>query len=1048
MPTPPSTDQTLRAENAELRARLEAAEEMLRVIRAAGAHVLVVEGEAGRQLLTLQEGRAAEQLRGRGEMIAQVSEAVLAVDLEQRITFLNAAAERLYGVHSDGMLGHKLTDIFARHWPSPEEEAAAWAALRERGEWHGSYLQCTHQGREVHVDSSFTALRDAHGEIIGYLSVIRDITERMRVETALRESEERLRLALGGSDLGTWHLDIRTGALDWSERCLEIFGIPPGTAMSYEKFLSALHPGDRARADDAVQRALQDGSEYRVEFRSVWPDGSVHWAVSQGRAYCDAAGEPTRMEGIAFDITELKRTEKVLQLTNERLTLAVKCSQVVLFQQDLELRYTWMQNPASGFDRPDAAGKRDADLMERAKDAAVTEALKGKVIRSGTSLRQEVTVQIEGVGRHYDLLVEPQRDAAGLITGITGAAIDITERKCTEEQLRLHRHLLETIVNYLPAAVALIRGSDLTFQMVNPGYQAISPGKQMVGRTIAEVWPETHPLFGQRCRHVVETGEPFEAIDERYEIHRDSDGPLETAYFSWSMRKVHLPDEVEPGLLLTMWETTARTEIELALAERTELLDGVLESTTDVIFVKDLNGRMVLANAAFAAAARSTPAQLVGKTDEDLFPPDVTAAIRQKDEAVIAGGLPIHFEETIPVAGAARVFHTQKAPLRDGSGSVVGILGISRDITERKQAGEALARLAAIVESSHDALFSEDLDGIVTSWNRGAEQIFGYRVDEIMGTSILRLIPEVGHAAELDLQRKIAAGERGGTFEGIRQAKDGRVFHASITVSPMTDAAGKIIGTSRVIRDITERRLAADSLREAKEAAEAANRSKDRFLAALSHELRTPLTPVLLVAGVHAKSKKLPEDVREAFEMIHRNVVLEAQLIDDLLDVSRIQQGKMRFSFKLVDVHEAIARSLEMLRAEVDGKGIAVRQELRATPAMMEADPVRLRQVLCNLLRNAVKFTPQGGTITVQTTRDPSGLQISIIDTGTGIAAEDLERIFQPFEQVDDPQQSEHRSLGLGLAISAAIVAAHRGRIWAESPGPGQGATLHVRLPF
>ena len=251
-----------------------------------------------------------------------------------------------------------------------------------------------------------------------------------------------------------------------------------------------------------------------------------------------------------------------------------------------------------------------------------------------------------------------------------------------------------------------------------------------------------------------------------------------------------------------------------------------------------------------------------------------------------------------------------------------------------------------------------------------------------------------------------------------------------------------------VATDVTRHRQAEAAMREATEKAVAANAAKDRFLAALSHELRTPLTPVLLVSEVHAKSKAISAELREDFEMIHRNIVIEAQLIDDLLDVSRIQQGKMRFDFKLVDVHEAIARALEMLRSEVEEKGLSVRQELGTAPAAFEADPARLRQVLCNLLRNAVKFTPPGGTITVQTVRDQSALQISITDTGAGIAAGDLERIFQPFEQVDAQQKSEHQSLGLGLAISAAIVAAHRGRIWAESPGPGQGATFHVQLPF
>ena len=172
-----STDQSLRTENSELRAQLEEAKEMLRAIRAGEVDALVVEGVAGPQLYTLQ-GLDAEQLRGHSEMLAQVSDTVIAVDLEARITFLNTAAERQYGVRSVDMLGRKLGEIFTRHWPTPEEEVTAWAALREHGQWHGRYLQRTHQGLELHVDSSTTALRDSHGEIIGFLSVVRDITAR------------------------------------------------------------------------------------------------------------------------------------------------------------------------------------------------------------------------------------------------------------------------------------------------------------------------------------------------------------------------------------------------------------------------------------------------------------------------------------------------------------------------------------------------------------------------------------------------------------------------------------------------------------------------------------------------------------------------------------------------------------------------------------------------------------------------------------------------------------------------------------------------------
>ncbi len=380
---------------------------------------------------------------------------------------------------------------------------------------------------------------------------------------------------------------------------------------------------------------------------------------------------------------------------------------------------------------------------------------------------------------------------------------------------------------------------------------------------------------------------------------------------------------------------------------------------------------------------------------------------------------------------------------------------MASEITERKQAEEALReseeriQQALRVSESFTFNWNPETDRVDRSASAGAILHLARKeaVNETALGHFQRIHPE-DRERFVALVAGLRADARDYTVDYRVVCADGAVVSLEEVGRGSFDAAGKLVRLEGVATDVTRRRQAEAAMREATEKAVAANAAKDRFLAALSHELRTPLTPVLLVSEVHAKSEAISEQMREDFEMIHRNIVLEAQLIDDLLDVSRIQQGKMRFEFKLVDVHEALARTLEMLRSEVEEKGIAVRQELGAAPATLEADPTRLRQVLCNLLRNAVKFTPRGGTITVRTAREFDDLQISVADTGESITAEDLERIFHPFEQVDAQQKSEHRSLGLGLAISAAIVAAHRGHIWAESPGQGQGATFRVQLPL
>ena len=621
-------------------------------------------------------------------------------------------------------------------------------------------------------------------------------------------------------------------------------------------------------------------------------------------------------------------------------------------------------------------------------------------------------------------------------------------RVAAEAALGRNLELFSAIVDQAPGGVYVVDAQFRVVQMnaeSRPFFASVQP---LIGRDFDDaleiVWgPEVGPQIATIFRHTLATGERY--VSPRFSAQRHDIGGEEA--FEWEIQRITLPDG-QHGVVCYFQDVTPRVRAETERRETERNYRALAAASSEIAY------RM---SADWSTMLPLDGRQLVPSTDRPLadwawlhqnLPPDEHARVRQAINTAIAEKSLLEMEHRVRRPDGSIGWTLSRAvPILDASEEVTAWFGAASDITERKRAEEAVARLAAIVECSYDALLSEDLDGIVTSWNRAAEQLFGYGADEMIGTSILRLIPEAGHAAALELKRQILSGPRGGTFESTRRAKDGREFQASITISPMTDAAGTIIGTSRAIRDITERQLAADGLREAKEAAESANRSKDRFLAALSHELRTPLTPVLLVSEVHAKSTKHSAELREDFEMIHRNIVLEAQLIDDLLDVSRIQQGKMRFDFDLVDVHEGIARALEMLRSEIEEKAIAVQQELSATPATLEADSARLRQVLCNLLRNAVKFTSQGGTITVRTARESGALKISVTDTGAGIAAENLERIFQPFEQVDAQQKSEHRSLGLGLAISGAIVAAHRGRIWAESPGPGHGSTLHVRLP-
>lgn len=295
----------------------------------------------------------------------------------------------------------------------------------------------------------------------------------------------------------------------------------------------------------------------------------------------------------------------------------------------------------------------------------------------------------------------------------------------------------------------------------------------------------------------------------------------------------------------------------------------------------------------------------------------------------------------------------------------------------------------------------------------------------------------------------VAKGEPAEFTFRARRA-DGATRYIHTRTAPFRDAAGRITGWIGTCTDVTEPRLAEERVREARDAAEAANAAKDRFLAVLSHELRAPLAPVLLGVTLIEQHPELPDDLRDDVELVRRNVELETRLIDDLLDLSRVVTGKLRLQLRPTKVHEVIEHVLENCASEIEDKRLSVTTDLHAASDVVIGDAARLQQVLWNVVRNAVKFTPEGGRIQIQTSGGGGpgdDLRIEITDSGIGIAPEAVGKIFNAFEQGDPGRTRQFGGLGLGLAICRAVTEMHGGRIWAESGGHGHGSTFVIRLP-
>jgi two-component system CheB/CheR fusion protein len=642
---------------------------------------------------------------------------------------------------------------------------------------------------------------------------------------------------------------------------------------------------------------------------------------------------------------------------------------------------------------------------------------------------------------------------------------------------------------------------------------------------------------------------------------------------------------------------------------------ALIDSALDCIISMDAKGRVIEFNLAAESVFGYSRAEAVGQELASLIIPP---AMRERHRAGLR-----HYLETDegPVLGKRLEITAIRA---DGSEILVELAitalrtdsepmftAYLRDITDRNRGEEASRRLAAIIESSDDAIITKSLDGTITSWNASAERLFGYKPDEIVGKSILTLIPPDRHHEEPGIIERVRRGERIDHYETIRRRKDGTLFDISVTVSPLKDQKGQIIGASKIARDISdriknERRRTAQyavasllagswstaevgprviesvaaignwvsgsiwlrdvaeerlecsitwhadlpeldtfatateatvlmggeglpgrvtmsrkpvwiedlgsdhnfprakaavaaklkgalafpliaegevngvfelfspetvepdedllSLMEAlgsqiglfihrrqmvaelklqKEAAESANAAKDRFLATLSHELRTPLTPILIWAGGMVNDPSIPPEIDEGLRMVCRNVELEARLIDDLLDLTRIARGKLQLNLRKADAHDLLGHAMEIVRDEISSRKLKLSMELNAADHFVLADAPRLQQVFWNLLKNASKFTPGQGAVTIRTSNpQPQALWIEIIDSGVGIEPQHLEKIFDAFEQGGTRKEG----LGLGLAISKAIVEMHQGSIRAFSDGPGKGSKFVIDL--
>lgn len=390
--------------------------------------------------------------------------------------------------------------------------------------------------------------------------------------------------------------------------------------------------------------------------------------------------------------------------------------------------------------------------------------------------------------------------------------------------------------------------------------------------------------------------------------------------------------------------------------------------------------------------------------------------------------------------------------------------GVSKNIShmiDRVEWQKEQMRLAAIVESSSEAIIGMSPDGIITSWNKGAEQIYGWKSEEVTGHTIKVILPDDISEEEPQILTAIQSGEQLKQFQTRRKRKDKVVIDVSLTVSPILGSDGRVIGSSKIARDITSQRIREDEICKARDVAESAHRAQNEFVATVSHELRTPMNAILGMLDL-ALQEDLPEHTFDYLKTAKESANNLLMLVNEILDFSHLESGHFELEPVDFNLREMIDESIKSLSPRAYEKGLELACQIKHdVPVRIIGDPVRIRQILFNLIGNALKFTEQGEVVLgvslaalesgkadrSQSLQENNRLLFSVSDTGIGISEEDQKRIFAPFAQADSSTTRHYSGTGLGLGICKELISQMQGKIWLESE-PGQGSVFYFEIPY
>jgi PAS domain S-box-containing protein len=947
-------------------------------------------------------------------------------------------------------------DLILLDYLLPDMDGLEWLNLwqQQQGENRPPVIALTGQGDES-IAVQFLKLGAADYLTKSQLTPekfnleVKQVIAEYQLRTQHQETLLKLQLATVASGLGMWFWDLINDKLEWTEQCKALFGLAPNTEISYQLFLNTLHPEDRDRTDTSVKQVLSNKTEYNIEYRVIWSDGSLHWLAAKGKGFYNQHGEAVRMMGTVQDVTGRKQIEQCLLDSNRRITDIMESMTDAFYTLDCDFKFTYLNQEAQRI-----LYKSQEQLLGKSIWSKFSSLVGTEFERQfRQTLAEQTTTRFEyyypPFDRWYEIAVYPSTH------GLSIYFRDITDSKLAAIRLQKNERLLKL-------ALSSAKAGSWDWE--------ISTGKV--------IWsPENYDLYGLESQTELLAYQDWENSlhpEDRDKVNQEVEEVLsgQLAEFRTEYRTIHPQkglrwllgignvtrnNQGEPirmsGINL---DITERKQIEEALRNSEYRVRKILDSLIIFAGIITTDGEVIEVNQAALNSVSLQPEDILHQKFCETYWWSHSPEIKAKLEDAIqraAKGESVRFD----IVGRVRdnkfiLIDFSIIPVFNADGEIEYLIPSGIDVSDREASKQALKEsedeLRLITEIIPQQIWTASPTGETDYINQRWQEYTGLSLEPIKAQGWSTIVhpddlPQVTQA----WNDSIKSGKKYDLEARLRGA-DGIYRWFLGRARPLRNPEGKILKWYGTNTDITLIKNLEEKLWQQTKDLTEANRLKDEFLAIVSHELRTPLNPILGWSQLLAMGRLDADKTAQGIEIIQRNAKLQSQLIDDLLDVSRILRGKLDLKISAINLESVIRSAVATVQLAAEAKSIQILTELNPNIGQVSGDAGRLQQIVWNLLSNAIKFTPEGGQITVKLERVGNQAQIQVQDTGQGISADFLPYVFDRFRQAESATTRKFGGLGLGLAIVRHITEIHGGIVSVTSPGEGNGATFSVQLPL